>query len=66
MTTKLMSAVLVSSLGMGYFVYGKRQGRIIALLSGLALCTYPYFVSNPYLFIGVAVLFLVLPFIIRY
>jgi hypothetical protein len=64
-TTQLMLGVLVSSVGIGYVVYGKRQQRFIATVSGVALCAYPYFVANIYLFVVLSVLFIMLPFVIR-
>ncbi|MBI5179481.1 MAG: hypothetical protein HZA04_09530 [Nitrospinae bacterium] len=32
--------------GMGYFAYGKKQGNMLALGSGLGLMLFPYFVSD--------------------
>jgi hypothetical protein len=66
MTTKLMLSVFASAFGMGYFVYGKKQQRIVALISGITLCLYPYFVSNIYIFIVTAFMLLALPFVVRY
>ena len=44
----LLFAMLFGSIGFGYFVYGKKQQRFAALLAGLALIIFPYFVSNTY------------------
>jgi hypothetical protein len=48
MGTIVMLSVLFSSIGAGYFIYGKRQRQVVSLLTGLALCVYPYFLSNGY------------------
>ena len=64
-STSLLLGVLFGSFGMGYIVYGKKQRKGIALLSGIALCTFPYFVQNMYLFIVTGILLIVLPFLLR-
>ena len=61
----LMWSVAFGAFGMGYFVYGKKQQRYVALLSGIALCIYPYFVANLYLLIAIGVALMALPFLIR-
>ena len=40
-TGSLLSGVLLGSLGIGYFIYGKRQGHLLALGCGLLLCILP-------------------------
>lgn len=41
-----MISLLVSCIGLGVFVYGKRQRRPPQLLIGILLMVYPYFVSD--------------------
>lgn len=65
-TASLMWGVFFGSIGMGYLVYGKKQHRGIALLSGVVLCAFPYFVSNIFLMILVGIVFMALPFFLRY
>lgn len=38
--------LLVSAVGCGIFLYGKKQRRAPQLLAGLLLMTYPYFVDG--------------------
>ena len=45
-TATLLSGLLFSSLGVGYFIYGKKQQRQAAFFGGLALLGYPYLVSD--------------------
>jgi len=47
-TPAMLWALLFSSIGMGYFVYGKKQANKIALLCGVGLMVFPYFVTNDY------------------
>jgi hypothetical protein len=42
----LLVALLWGSVGLGVFVYGRKQGRLPHMLAGVALMAYPYFVSN--------------------
>ena len=42
----LYLSVLVSGVGLGFFLYGKKQSRFIQLLGGLAMMAYPYFVTS--------------------
>ncbi len=42
----LLASVLLGSVGMGFFMYGKKQRRAPHLAVGVALMVYPYFVSS--------------------
>ena len=64
-STLLFLGVLFGSIGMGYIVYGRKQRKGIALLSGVGLCAFPYFVTNIFLVIFVAIVLMLLPFVIR-
>ena len=65
MGTTLMVSVLFSSIGTGYFIYGKKQRQVVPLLTGLALCVYPYFLSNGYAIVVVGILLTAVPWLIR-
>jgi hypothetical protein len=58
--------LLFGTLGIGYFVYGKRQRMVVALASGIALMVFPYFVSNAMLIVLIGALLLALPFLFRF
>ena len=38
--------LLFGSIGLGFFIYGRKQRAIVPLLSGLGLMVFPYFVSG--------------------
>ena len=61
----LLWGVLFSSIGLGFFVYGKKQSRLVPLVAGLALMIYPYFVDTVPLLLGVGVALITLPYFIR-
>jgi hypothetical protein len=43
----IMAGFLVSTVGFGLFLYGKKQARIPQLLAGIALMIFPGFVASP-------------------
>lgn len=45
-TAWLIGSLIFSSIGLGYFMYGKSQRSPAPLICGMALMIYPYFVSN--------------------
>jgi hypothetical protein len=42
----LLASTLIGSVGLGLFVYGKRQRRGPHLAAGILLMVYPYFVPS--------------------
>lgn len=42
----LLSGVLIGLVGMTLFIRGKKEAQPSLLVGGLAMCIYPYFVTN--------------------
>ena len=42
----LIVGVIAGAIGVGYFIYGKRQAKFTPLLAGVLLCIYPYFTDS--------------------
>ena len=61
----LIWGVIFGSIGLGYFVYGKKQRSVVPLVSGLVLMVFPYFVSNTVLLVIVGLLLLAIPYFVR-
>jgi hypothetical protein len=61
----LLSGIVLGSLGMGYFIYGKRQGRIVALCCGILLCGLPYLMDSQLLLWLLSLPVMLLPWFIR-
>ncbi|WP_442802034.1 MULTISPECIES: hypothetical protein [unclassified Shewanella] len=61
----MMWGVLFGSIGMGYFVYGKRQTKIVPLCIGIALCVFPYFTTSVTMLLIVGVILAIIPYFIR-
>lgn len=64
-TSLLLWSLLFSSVGLGFFLYGKKQQALVPLFSGLALMVYPYFVSSVILLVAIGVTLTVLPYFVR-
>ena len=50
----LFASMFVGSVGLGFFIYGKRQRRPPHLVAGVLMMVYPYFVSSTALMLGIA------------
>ena len=64
-TTSLFLIMLLSAIGTGYIVYGKKQRQGVALLCGIALCVYPYFIDGLMLLLVIAFVLIALPFVVK-
>lgn len=64
-TALLYWGLLFGSIGIGFFIFGKRQGKVVPLISGLMLIVFPYFVANTWLLVGIGSALIALPYFIR-
>jgi hypothetical protein len=64
-TSTLMWGVILGSIGLGFFIYGKKQKAIVPLISGTGLMVFPYFVSNVFILVATGVVFVALPFLLK-
>lgn len=62
----LFVGLIAGAFGMAYFVYGKRQTKIVPMLSGVALCIYPYFFESVLWLCVIGGTLLVAPFVVDY
>jgi hypothetical protein len=58
-------ALFMSSVGLGYTIYGKKQAHAVALGCGVLLMVVPYVVSNVAALLIVALTLMVLPFVLH-
>ena len=61
----LMWGVIFGSIGLGFFVYGKKQKTIVPILCGIGLMVSPYFISNIYILVFSGIVLVALPFFIK-
>jgi len=55
-------AFMFGAVGLGYFVYGKRQELLVPLVCGIVLMIYPYFVSGTVTIVLVGIVLMAIPF----
>ena len=61
----LLWGLVFSSIGLGYFLYGKKQKAVVPLVCGIVLMIFPYFVSNLWWLIGIGVVLIAIPYFYR-
>jgi hypothetical protein len=64
-TSVLLWGVLFGSIGLGFFIYGRRQQAVVPLVAGIALFVVPYFISNVYLLVISGIFLMALPYFLR-
>ncbi|WP_038345307.1 hypothetical protein [Acinetobacter sp. A47] len=64
--TQLFLGVIFSSIGLGYFLYGKKQHMTVPLVCGLVLMFFTYFMDSTVLISMTGILFSILPYFLRF
>ncbi|MGH8212618.1 MAG: hypothetical protein ACREPP_05235 [Rhodanobacteraceae bacterium] len=65
-TATLLWGLLFGSIGVGFFIYGKRQSMVVPLVCGLALMVYPYFVASTWLLLLLGIALMAVPYFLRF
>ncbi|MEI6602904.1 MAG: hypothetical protein WCL54_05415 [Clostridia bacterium] len=60
---KIFIDLLISSIGLGYFIYGRKSQRFVFLIPGVVMMVYSYFTDSLILSIIIGVILLVFPWI---
>ena len=63
--TSLFLGVLFGSIGFGFFLYGRKQRKVVPLLCGIVLMIVPYFIPNNSLLFVVGAVLAAIPYFIR-
>ncbi len=61
----LLWGLLFSSIGLGFFLYGKKQRAVVPLVCGLVLMIYPYFIANVVALVVIGALLTAVPYFWR-
>jgi hypothetical protein len=61
----LFIGIIAGAFGLSYFIYGKKQGEMIFILTGIALLSYPYFFNGILILIIIGLILLPLPFVFK-
>jgi predicted membrane protein len=64
-TAAILWGVLFSSIGIGLFIYGKKQQAMVPRVCGLILMIYPFFISSTLLTVIIGAVFTAIPYFIR-
>ena len=51
----MAASVVISAVGLGMFLYGKRTSQFMSLFAGILMMVYPYFVPNTIAMIAIGV-----------
>lgn len=61
----LLWGLLFSSIGLGFFLYGKKQRAVVPLVCGLVLMIFPYFVPNVFAVVVIGIVLTAVPYFWR-
>ncbi len=62
----LLWGVLFSSIGLGFFIYGRKQRAVVPLACGLVLMIYPYFVPNVIVLVVIGIVLTAVPYFFKW
>ena len=62
----LLWGLLYGSIGLGFFMYGRKQRAVVPLICGLALMIFPYFVANTILLVVIGAVLIAVPYFVRF
>ena len=62
---QILWGMLFGSVGLAFFIYGKKQQRVVPLVCGIALMVYPYFVPTTMWLIVIGITLCVVPYFYR-
>ena len=62
----LIGAAILAALGIGYFIYGKRQKKPISMACGIGLLGYTYTVTDPIIIVTIGLVLMAIPVFMRH
>ena len=63
--SSLLWGLLFGSIGLGFFIYGRKQRAVVPLLCGLVLMVVPYFIQNSLVLFIVGAVLVAIPYFVR-
>ena len=64
-TSLLVWGMVFGSIGLGFFIYGKKQKAIVPFVTGIALFIFPYFIADVYILVLTGTALVALPYFVR-
>jgi uncharacterized membrane protein len=58
--------LLAGVIGAAYFIYGKKQARMVPMVAGVLLCVYPWFFDSVLWLVVIGLALVAAPFVIDY
>jgi hypothetical protein len=62
-TSSIIFGLLFGTIGLGFFIYGKKQEEYVSLACGIGLMAFPYFVTNTIALVAIGVTLMAIPFL---
>ena len=63
--SSLLLGLLFGSIGLGFFIYGRKQHAVVPLLCGWVLMVVPYFIPNACLLFVIGAVLVAIPYFVR-
>jgi len=64
-TSLIVWGMVFGSIGLGFFMYGKKQKAIIPFVTGVALFMVPYLITDVYVLVFSGLALILLPYFVR-
>lgn len=64
-TSLLMWGVIFGSIGLGLFVYGKKQKVFIPIICGMGLMVIPYLISNVFILVLTGIVLVAVSIVVK-
>jgi hypothetical protein len=61
----LFWGMLFGSIGLGFFIYGKKQQAMVPLICGVALMVFPYFVTGTAWLLIIGAALIAIPYFVK-
>lgn len=65
-TWTLVLGLIFSSIGLGYFIYGRKQSHFVTKYCGIALMIFPYFITDKYTVLVVGIVLMAIPKFVQF
>jgi hypothetical protein len=63
--SSIVWSMFFGAIGVGYFIYGRKQKRLVPFISGIALMVVPYFIEGTVAMVALCAAFMALPYFVE-
>ncbi|ARU90837.1 hypothetical protein B9K09_22365 [Pseudomonas sp. M30-35] len=61
----MLWGLVFGSVGLSFFIYGRKHSRTMPFICGLGLMVFPYFISSTLLMVAIGCSLMALPYFVR-